>query len=140
MSQRVLWIYGLPGSGKTTLAKQIAAEWRAAGKSVIVLDGDDLRQGVNSGLGYSDDDRTENIRRAAEIAAMVCRQGFHVVAALVTPLRRQRIIVQSILDEHGVEFRWLKVPLESCQIRHGSEIWPMNFEEPEQQMNTACAP
>ncbi|HEY1052947.1 MAG TPA: adenylyl-sulfate kinase [Prosthecobacter sp.] len=114
---RVLWLYGLSGAGKTTLARQVADEWRARGGAVAVLDGDDLRSGVSSDLAFTDTGRTENIRRAAEMAAMLCRQGINVVAALVTPLREQREMVRRVLQGHPVDFYWVNTPLETCQKR-----------------------
>lgn len=114
---RVLWLYGLSGAGKTTLARQVADEWRAGGSHVVVLDGNDLRAGVSSDLGFTEAGRTENIRRAAEMAALLCRQGISVVAALVTPLREQREMVRRILQGHPLDFHWVDTPLETCRKR-----------------------
>ena len=114
---RVLWIYGLPGAGKTTLARETAAEWRRQGKTTVLLDGDEVRGGLSRDLGFSMECREENIRRAAEVAALLCRQGVHVIAAFITPLRSQRDMVRSILKGHPVELRWLDCPLSICQQR-----------------------
>lgn len=84
---------------------------------MAVLDGNDLRSGVSADLGFTDTGRTENIRRAAEMAAMLCRQGISVVAALVTPLREQREMVRQILQGHPLDFYWVDTPLETCQKR-----------------------
>ncbi len=116
-SARVIWLYGLPGAGKTTLATEIAAHWRAEGKNVVILDGDELRRGLSSDLGFNDQQREENIRRAAHVAALLCSQAVFVVAALVTPLRRHRELVGRILQDLPHELRWLDCPPAICESR-----------------------
>lgn len=116
-SGRIIWLYGLPGAGKSTLAARIAADWRSEGKNAVILDGDDLRSGLSADLGFSADERSENIRRAAEIAALLCRQGIHVVAALVTPLRKQRELVLNILKHCQHELRWIDAVPQVCAER-----------------------
>jgi adenylylsulfate kinase-like enzyme len=119
-SGNIIWLYGLPGTGKSTLAAQIVAKWRSEGKTAVVLDGDDLRRGLSAELGYGDDERSENVRRAAEVASLLCRQGIHVVAALVTPLRKHRELVRNILRHCPHELRWIDVTPEICAARRAA--------------------
>ena len=81
-----VWFTGLPGSGKSTLARAAEAELAAAGVFACVLDGDNLRFGLNADLGFSPEDRAENIRRAGEVAALLHRYGAVVLAAFISPL------------------------------------------------------
>lgn len=113
----LVWCFGLPASGKSTHARTLAERWRAEGRETVLLDGDDLRLGVSRDLGFSDKDRTEHIRRTAEVARLLSQQGFHVVAALVTPRRHQRALVRSILAGAMVSFVWMRRPLADCR-RH----------------------
>jgi adenylyl-sulfate kinase len=99
MSPRVLWLYGLPCSGKTTLSRAVAAALRAENRPVCVLDGDELRAGLCADLGFSDADRAENLRRAAHVARLLAAQGFTVIAAFVTPRENHREIVRGILGK-----------------------------------------
>jgi adenylyl-sulfate kinase len=96
---RVIWLYGLSGAGKTTLAKQAAVHFRSAGRQVVVLDGDELRTGLCRELGYTEADRFENVRRAAEMAKLLSSQGCWVLVALMTPLRSMRELGRQILGD-----------------------------------------
>lgn len=113
----VFWLYGLSGAGKSTLAAQLATSLRAAGRPVLELDGDLLRSGLCQGLGFSDADRAENLRRAAEAAKLGARSGLCVVAAFITPLAAHRDLVASILGTDRVSFVHVHAPLAVCQQR-----------------------
>lgn len=93
----VVWLYGLSGSGKSTLAHELERQLIAAGKVVLVLDADIVRSGLNSDLGFSDDDRWENLRRLAEVAAVLVRQGAIVIVTAITPKEEFRQKVRVIL-------------------------------------------
>ena len=86
----VLWLTGLPAAGKTTLAGALASRLRNLGLPVCVLDGDDLRRGLNADLGFSEADRDENVRRTAEVARLLLDAEIFVVAALISPFRAGR--------------------------------------------------
>jgi adenylyl-sulfate kinase len=116
MSVRVLWLYGLPSSGKTTLSRAVAATLRSAGQPVCVLDGDELRSGLCADLGFSDADRAENLRRAAHLARLLAAQGFIVIAAFVTPRESHREIVREILRK-DVRLIHVACPLSVCEAR-----------------------
>lgn len=113
----IFWLYGLSGAGKSTLATCLAADLRRAGQPVLELDGDLLRSGLCQGLGFSDRDRTENLRRAAETAQLGSRSGLCVIAAFITPLVAQRELIAKILEINRVSFIHVKAPLELCQQR-----------------------
>lgn len=81
----ILWLTGLPGSGKTTLACELERRLFEKGYRIAVLDGDNLRYGLSADLGFSAADRSENIRRAGEVAALFAQAGFLVVTALISP-------------------------------------------------------
>lgn len=103
---RVVWLTGLSGAGKSTLAQALAAALKAEGTPCLVLDGDVLRQGLCKDLGYQDDDRRENMRRAAEVATLAVDAGLTVVVALISPFAaereaaRQRIGASRFLEVH----------------------------------------
>jgi len=112
----VLWLFGLPSSGKTTLSRALRDHLQEAGTSVVLLDGDELRSGLCADLGYSDADRCENLRRAAHLAKLTADQGNTVICAFVTPKEHHRDLVWQILGEH-VRFIHIDCPLEVCIAR-----------------------
>ena len=112
----VFWLFGLPSSGKTTLAKALRDHLQAAGKPVILLDGDELRSGLCADLGFSDADRSENLRRAAQLTKLTADQGNTVVCAFVTPKKHHRDLVRQILGER-VRLIHIDCPLEVCIAR-----------------------
>ena len=93
----VVWMYGLSGSGKSTIANAAEQALHQQGRYVTMLDGDNLRSGLNAGLGFSDDDRNENIRRAAELAKLLRHNGAIVLVSLITPQNKFRDQVREIL-------------------------------------------
>lgn len=112
----VLWMTGLSGSGKSTLANALKAQLEADRYLVTVLDGDVLRAGLNAGLGFSDSDRRENIRRTAEVAAMFKRAGFIVICALISPIAANRALARKIVGEQFFEVH-IDSSLEVCESR-----------------------
>ncbi|AIE86484.1 adenylyl-sulfate kinase [Fimbriimonas ginsengisoli] len=100
---RVVWLTGLSGAGKSTLSKMMVEELQARNVPCVILDGDDLRSGLNRDLGFDEAGRTENIRRTAEIARLLASQGVWVVCALISPLASQRELARSIVGEIFVE-------------------------------------
>jgi bifunctional enzyme CysN/CysC len=111
----VLWLTGLPASGKSTLARALERAVFARGGSAVFLDGDTLRTGLNADLGFTEAERTENIRRTAEVAALIARDGHLAVVALVSPAqadRAARTIAGPLFHEIHV-----RAPLEVCEAR-----------------------
>jgi adenylylsulfate kinase len=94
----VLWLFGLPCSGKTTLAKALRDHFRSQKRPVILLDGDELRSGLCADLGFSDAERSKNIRRAAHLARWLAARGNTVICAFVTPREDHRALALEILD------------------------------------------
>ncbi|PZP45554.1 MAG: adenylyl-sulfate kinase [Pseudopedobacter saltans] len=115
---KVIWFTGLSGAGKTTLANGLYKRLRKLQVSSVILDGDILRKNVNTDLGFSLQDRRENIRRTAEIAKMLAEQNIYVLVGLITPKEEFREMAKTIVEE-GVEFQmvYVKTSLSTCQNR-----------------------
>ena len=112
-----VWLTGLPGSGKSTLAHAAEALLAAQGVLAYVLDGDNLRFGLNSDLGFSPEDRAENIRRAGEVAALLRDAGAVVLASFVSPYRRDRDRVRSLHPDGSFVEVFVDAPLSVCEQR-----------------------
>lgn len=113
----VLWLTGLSGSGKSTIAKAFARKMFDENRQVVMLDGDNVRHGLCGDLGFSDEDRTENIRRVGEVAKLFFAHGNIVVCTFISPFRKDRDFVRSILPENAFFEAAIKCPLEICQQR-----------------------
>jgi adenylylsulfate kinase len=107
---------GLPAAGKSTLARALEARLFALSGQCLVLDGDQLRSGLNRDLGFSESDRAENLRRAAEVAALLVDAGVVVAMAMIAPLARHR---QLLAERLGADYRevWCRATLHSCESR-----------------------
>lgn len=114
---KIIWLYGRPCSGKTTLSSSIAEVLKVENKPVIILDGDELRFGINSDLGYSLTDRHENIRRVSEIAKILAGQGYWVLCSFVTPTRELRELVRQINSGSDLIMINIQASLEVCMKR-----------------------
>ena len=114
-----VWMTGLPGSGKSTIAGGVEAALLGSGRSAYILDGDNLRHGLNGDLGFSAADRAENVRRVGEVALLLAEAGVVAVAPLVSPYRSDRDLVRERHDAAGVAFVEVHVatPLEECERR-----------------------
>lgn len=113
----VFWLLGLSGAGKSTLAEGLQAALRAQSIPVLALDGDLLRAGLCAGLGFSDADRSENLRRAAETAKLGLQSQLCVVASFITPRENQRQLIATIIGSPQLSFVYLDAPLDVCQSR-----------------------
>jgi bifunctional enzyme CysN/CysC len=112
----VIWLTGLPGAGKSTLAKALERRLFSRGGSPVLLDGDTLRAGLNGDLGFSPKDRSENIRRLAEVATLLARNGHLAIVAAVSPSRDDRAAARRIADDLFREV-YVATPAEICEDR-----------------------
>jgi len=114
---RVYWFTGLPGSGKSTLADALDTRLVEQGYHSYLLDGDNLRHGLCGDLGFSDEDRAENIRRAGEVARLMFDAGLIVITALISPFRADRQFVRSLMPEGDFIEIFVDAPLDVCESR-----------------------
>jgi adenylyl-sulfate kinase len=114
-----IWFTGLPASGKSTLAVEIEALLIGAGRPAFRLDGDNLRHGLNGDLGFSPQDRAENVRRTAHAAALLAEAGVVALVALVSPYASDRATARAIHESAGVPFHeiWVSTGLAECERR-----------------------
>ena len=114
---QVIWFTGLSGSGKSTLANQLSFELYKESKPHFVLDGDNLRCGINKDLGFTEGDRTENIRRTAEIASLMADAGLIVLVAVISPFEQDRELARETIGESRFTLVFVDTPLEVCEQR-----------------------
>ncbi|MEC1622471.1 adenylyl-sulfate kinase [Bacillus mojavensis] len=113
----ILWLTGLSGSGKSTIANAAARELFEQGYQVIVLDGDNIRHGLNKDLDFSDEDRKENIRRIGEVAKLFVQQGTIVITAFISPFREDRDQVRQLVQAGEFNEVYIKCDIEICEQR-----------------------
>ncbi|MDE7355762.1 MAG: adenylyl-sulfate kinase [Rikenellaceae bacterium] len=113
----MIWFTGLSGSGKSTLALALERRLHAEGRLCRVLDGDNIRTGINNNLGFSLDDRYENIRRIAEVGRLFVDTGVITIAAFISPTRRMRELARGIIGEGDFFEIYVNTPLEVCEGR-----------------------
>lgn len=114
---KCIWLTGLPGAGKTTLASALEQRLREQGRRPCVLDGDNLRLGLCRDLGFSEADRIENIRRVAEVAKLMVDAGLSVMVALVSPFRAQREMARGLFSDGEFVEVFVDTPLQICERR-----------------------
>ncbi|QQR84931.1 MAG: adenylyl-sulfate kinase [Flavobacteriales bacterium] len=113
----VIWMTGLSGSGKSTIALALERQLHAEGRFTTVLDGDNVRTGINNNLGFSGADRTENIRRIAEVAKLFAGQGIITICCFVSPTIAIRDLARSIIGPADFIEVFVDTPLEVCEAR-----------------------
>ena len=113
----MLWFTGLSGSGKSTVAVALERELHRRGRLCRLLDGDNIRTGINAGLGFSDDDRRENIRRIAEVGKLFVDTGIITLAAFVSPTEELRTLARDIIGAADFKEIFVATPLEECERR-----------------------
>ncbi len=114
-----VWLTGLSGSGKSTIAYEVERFMVDSGRAAYVLDGDNLRHGLNGDLGFSAEDRSENVRRVGEVARLMADAGIVVLVPVISPFRADRQRVRSIHESAGLPFLevFVDTPLELCEQR-----------------------
>lgn len=113
----MLWFTGLSGSGKSTVAIALERELHRRGLLCRILDGDNIRSGINSNLGFTADDRRENIRRIAEVAKLFVDTGIITIAAFISPTEDLRRMARNIIGEKDFKEIYISTPLEECERR-----------------------
>jgi len=114
---KVFWMTGLSGSGKSTIAEGVERELFSKGYLVQVLDGDNVRSGLNSNLGFSIEDRTENIRRIAELAKLYLNSGIITICSFISPTIKIRGYAKEIIGSNDFVEIFIHTPLEICETR-----------------------
>ena len=114
---RVIWFTGLSGSGKSTTSNALECLLFEKGFSTYSLDGDNIRLGLSKGLGFSIEERTENIRRVAEVANLMLDAGLIVLASFISPLKSQRDLVREIVGKDNFIEVYVSTPIEECEKR-----------------------
>ena len=114
---KVLWYTGLSGSGKSTIAKGVEEQLHKLGHLVAVLDGDNVRAGINNNLGFSEDDRKENIRRIAEVAKLFLQNGVITICCFVSPTEEIRNLARGIIGNADFVEIFINTPIEECEKR-----------------------
>ena len=114
---KVVWLTGLSGSGKTTIALQLEKELYKLGFLVQILDGDNIRAGINNNLSFSESDRTENIRRIAEVSKLFLNCGIITINCFVSPTIKMRQIAEKIIGKENYYEIFINADLETCEKR-----------------------
>ena len=114
---QVLWMTGLSGSGKSTIANEVEKILYSQGKKTYILDGDNIRHGLNKDLGFTDKDRVENIRRVAEVAKLMCDAGLIVITAFISPFRLEREMARSLFEKNDFKEIYISTPLKVAEKR-----------------------
>ena len=120
----VIWLCGLSGAGKSTIGDAALETFWSLGIDATRLDGDDLRSGLNKDLGFSDIDRTENLRRAAHVAQILADHGFVVLASFITPLQIDRNRIREIIGSRYLEV-FIGTSLEECERRDPKGLYKL---------------
>jgi bifunctional enzyme CysN/CysC len=114
---KVIWFTGLSGSGKSTLANALEVALHAQEIHTYLLDGDNVRRGLNQDLGFSEQDRMENIRRVAEVARLMLDAGLVVITAFISPFTRDRDMARAVIGSENFLEIYVDAPLEVCEKR-----------------------
>jgi bifunctional enzyme CysN/CysC len=120
---KVIWFTGLSGSGKSTIANAVERKLYAAGRHTYMLDGDNVRHGLNRDLGFTEVDRVENVRRVAEVAALMADAGLIVLVSFISPYRAERQMARELLPEGDFIEVFVDTPIEECRRRDPKALY-----------------
>jgi len=112
-----LWMTGLSGAGKSTLANALEQKLNSMGKHTYILDGDNLRHGLNSDLGFTEADRNENVRRAAQVAQLIVDAGLIVIVGLISPFKQERDWARGLFKDNQFKEIYISTSLQDCEER-----------------------
>src|SRR6059036_588038 len=119
----VLWLTGLSGAGKSTIANLVEKKLHALGRHTYLLDGDNIRHGLNKDLGFTDVDRVENIRRVAEVAKLMVDAGLIVITAFISPFRAERRMARELMDAGEFNEIFVDTPLAVAEQRDSKGLY-----------------
>ncbi|MEW4924696.1 adenylyl-sulfate kinase [Algibacter sp. 2305UL17-15] len=120
---KAIWLFGLSGAGKTTLSTRLLQKMKGLNKKAMLLDGDILRKGINSNLGFSKKDRNENVRRIAEICKLLLKLDVVPIVAAITPYEKDREMVLNILGRDNISFIYIECPVLECEKRDPKQLY-----------------
>lgn len=124
----LFWLTGLSGSGKSTIANKLESKLNEMSIHTYILDGDNIRLGLNKGLGFSEEDRNENIRRVCEVSKLLVDAGLVVLATFVSPLESNRMQVREILKEYENYIIYINTDLDVCKKRDPKGLYKLAME------------
>jgi bifunctional enzyme CysN/CysC len=116
-SPKIIWFTGLSGSGKSSIANILEKKLYSMGLHTIILDGDNIRHGLNKDLGFTEADRVENIRRVGEVARLMIESGLICITAFISPFESERRMIRSLVSENEFVEIYVDTPLEICEER-----------------------
>ncbi len=119
----ILWFTGLSGSGKSTIANAVESALHVKGHHTYLLDGDNIRMGLNKGLGFSEADRVENLRRIGEVAKLFVDAGTIVLTAFISPYQKERDSVRTLVEQDEFIEIFIDTPLEVCEGRDSKGLY-----------------
>lgn len=120
---KCIWFTGLSGAGKTTIANLLEKKLHARGMHTYILDGDNLRHGLNGDLGFTNVDRIENIRRVAEVAKLMVDAGLIVLVSFISPFKAERLMARKLFEVGEFVEVFVDTPLEVCEKRDGKGLY-----------------
>jgi adenylyl-sulfate kinase len=120
---KTVWMTGLSGSGKSTISQIVWNHLNSIGVRCIILDGDDMRKGLCKDLGFTMNDRKENLRRVAEVCKIVVDNGIHVISAFISPTIEDRKTAREIIGSNNFIETWINCPLEVCEKRDAKGLY-----------------
>ena len=119
----VLWFTGLSGSGKSTIADELEKKLHELGKHTMLLDGDNVRHGLNKDLGFTDQDRVENIRRIAEVSKLMVSSGLITIVSFISPFRSERLMARKLFNDGEFIEVFIDTPIEVCEARDSKGLY-----------------